>query len=130
MLNKQKYVSRNELMEETGISSSTIAKYLHDYGLGSSGILRERKDEIVEYIRNRVAQSRENSNMARLKGKLEYDRKTKPLHDWRCSIRGCNGWIVVRTGTQSEMEPWAAMLVRNGIEARASRNEYRKVVNA
>lgn len=124
MLNKQKYVSRNELMEETGISNSTIAKYLHDYGLGNEAIPRERKEEVCGYIRNRMAQARENSDAAKRKGKAEYDRKQKALHNWRVSIRGNQGWLVVRTGTRDKMEAWAALLVRNGIEARACENEH------
>ncbi len=124
MLNKQKYVSRNELMEETGISNSTIAKYLHDYGLGNEAIPRERKEEVCGYIRNRMAQARENSDAAKRKGKAEYDRKQKALHNWRVSIRGNSGWLVVRTGTRDKMESWAELLLRNGIEARACENEH------
>lgn len=134
MLNTQKYVSRNELMAETGVCNTTISKYMRDYGIGNKVIPRERKQEIVDYIKNRVRQARENSNSARRKGKVEYDKKLmvqkKQRCDWRVSIRGSYGWIVVRVGTQDEMEPWAEMLMRNGIEARASRNECRKVVNA
>lgn len=134
MLNTQKYVSRNELMAETGVCNPTISKYMRDYGIGNKVIPRERKQEIVDYIKNRVRQARENSNSARRKGKVEYDKKLmvqkKQRCDWRVSIRGSYGWIVVRVGTQDEMEPWAEMLMRNGIEARASRNECRKVVNA
>lgn len=134
MLNTQKYVSRNELMAETGVCNATISKYMRDYGIGNKVIPRERKQEIVDYIKNRVRQARENSNSARRKGKVEYDKKLmvqkKQRCDWRVSIRGSYGWIVVRVGTQDEMEPWAEMLMRNGIEARASRNECRKVVNA
>ena len=134
MLNTQKYVSRNELMAETGICNTTISKYMRDYGIGNKVIPRERKQEIVDYIKNRVRQARENSNSARRKGKVEYDKKSmiqkKRRCDWRVSILGSYGWIVVRVGTQDEMEPWAEMLMRNGIEARASRNECRKVVNS
>lgn len=134
MLNTQKYVSRNELMAETGVCNTTISKYMRDYGIGNKVIPRERKQEIVDCIKNRVRQARENSNSARRKGKVEYDKKLmvqkKQRCDWRVSIRGSYGWIVVRVGTQDEMEPWAEMLMRNGIEARASRNECRKVVNA
>lgn len=134
MLNTQKYVSRNELMAETGVCNATISKYMRDYGIGNKVIPRERKQEIVDYIKNRVRQARENSNSARRKGKVEYDKKLmvqkKQRCDWRVSIRGSYGWIVVRVGTQDEMEPWAEMLMRNGIEARASRNECRKVVNS
>lgn len=133
MLNTQKYVSRNELMAETGICNTTITKYMRDYGIGNKVIPREKKQEIVDYINERVRQARENSNSARRKGKVEYDKKLmiqkKQRCDWRVSIRGSYGWIVVRVGTQDEMEPWAEMLMRNGIEARASRNECRKVVN-
>lgn len=134
MLNTQKYVSRNELMAETGVCNTTISKYMRDYGIGNKVIPRERKQEIVDYIKNRVRQARENSNSARRKGKVEYDKKLmvqkKQRCDWRVSIRGSYGWIVVRVGTQDEMEPLAEMLMRNGIEARASRNECRKVVNS
>lgn len=49
--------------------------------------------------------------------------KSQPCN-WRVSILGNRGWIVVRTGTREEMEPWAALLMLNGIEARARRNEY------
>lgn len=134
MLNTQKYVSRNELMAETGICNTTVTKYMRDYGIGNKVIPREKKQEIVDYINERVRQARENSNSARRKGKVEYDKKLmiqkKQRCDWRVSIRGSYGWIVVRVGTQDEMEPWAEMLMRNGIEARASRNECRKVVNS
>lgn len=128
MLNTQKYVSRNELMAETGVCNTTISKYMRDYGIGNKVIPRERKQEIVDYIKNRVRQARENSNSARRKGKVEYDKKLmvqkKQRCDWRVSIRGSYGWIVVRVGTQDEMEPWAEMLMRNGIEARACENEH------
>lgn len=133
MLNTQKYVSRNELMAETGVCNTTISKYMRDYGIGNKVIPRERKQEIVDYIKNRVRQARENSNSARRKGKVEYDKKLmvqkKQRCDWRVSIRGSYGWIVVRVGTQNEMEPWAEMLMRNGIEARASRNECRSTLD-
>lgn len=134
MLDMNKFVSRQELMQETGICNTTISKYLRDLGMYHRGIPKEKKQEIVDYINERVRQARENSNRARLKGKSVYDRKLSvrrnTLCDWRVSIRGSYGWIVVRVGTQDEMEPWAEMLMRNGIEARASRNEWRKVVNS
>lgn len=129
MLDMNKFVSRQELMQETGICNTTISKYLRDLGMYHRGIPKEKKQEIVDYINERVRQARENSNRARLKGKSVYDRKHSVRrdnpYDWRVSIRGSCGWIVVRTGTQDEMEPWAEMLMRNGIEARASRNEWR-----
>lgn len=129
MLDMNKFVSRQELMQETGICNTTISKYLRDLGMYHRGIPKEKKQEIVDYINERVRQARENSNRARLKGKSVYDRKLSVRRntpcDWRVSILGCNGWIVVRVGTQDEMEPWAEMLMRNGIEARASRNEWR-----
>jgi hypothetical protein len=63
--------------------------------------------------------------------KLKYTENTLCIiNNKEYSIRGSYGWIVVRVGTQDEMEPWAEMLMRNGIEARASRNECRKVVNS
>lgn len=46
MLDTVKYVSRGELMAETGVCNTTIAKYLHDYGLGNEAIPRERKEEV------------------------------------------------------------------------------------
>ena len=126
MLDMNKFVSRQELMQETGICNTTISKYLRDLGMYHRGIPKEKKQEIVDYINERVRQARENSNRARLKGKSVYDRKLSVRRntpcDWRVSIRGSYGWIVVRVGTQDEMEPWAEMLMRNGIEARASRN--------
>ena len=129
MLDMNKFVSRQELMQETGICNTTISKYLLDLGMYHRGIPKEKKQEIVDYINERVRQARENSNRARLKGKSVYDRKLSVRRntpcDWRVSIRGNYGWIVVRVGTQEEMEPWAEMLMRNGIEARASRNEWR-----
>lgn len=129
MLDMNKFVSRQELMQETGICNTTISKYLRDLGMYHRGIPKEKKQEIVDYINERVRQARENSNKARRKGKVEYDKKfivhKNARYDWRVSIRGSYGWIVVRTGTQDEMEPWAEMLMRNGIEARASRNEWR-----
>ena len=129
MLDMNKFVSRQELMQETGICNTTISKYLRDLGMYHRGIPKEKKQEIVDYINERVRQARENSNRARLKGKSVYDRKFSVRRntpcDWRVSIRGSYGWIVVRVGTQAEMEPWAEMLMRNGIEARASRNEWR-----
>ena len=129
MLDMNKFVSRQELMQETGICNTTISKYLRDLGMYHRGIPKEKKQEIVDYINERVRQARENSNRARLKGKSVYDRKLSVRRntpcDWRVSIRGNYGWIVVRVGTQEEMEPWAEMLMRNGIEARASRNEWR-----
>jgi transcriptional antiterminator len=134
MLDMNKFVSRQELMQETGICNTTISKYLRDLGMYHRSIPKEKKQEIVDYINERVRQARENSNAARRKGKSVYDRKISVRRntpcDWRVSIRGSYGWIVVRVGTQDEMEPWAEMLMRNGIEARASRNECRKVVNS
>lgn len=128
MLNTERFVTRQELMQETGICNTTISKYLRDLGMYHRGIPKEKKQEIVDYINKRVRQARENSNRARLKGKAVYDRKLSVRRntpcDWRVSILGCSGWIVVRVGTQAEMEPWAEMLMRNGIEARASRNEW------
>ena len=114
MIDKTQCVTRQELMQETGLCNTTITKYMRD---------------VLDYINRRLKQARENSNNARRKGKSVYDKKLavhkNARYDWRVSIRGSYGWIVVRVGTQDEMEPWAEMLMRNGIEARASRNEWR-----
>ncbi|MBQ1778704.1 MAG: hypothetical protein IIZ93_11150, partial [Acidaminococcaceae bacterium] len=75
MLDMNKFVSRQELMQETGICNTTISKYLLDLGMYHRGIPKEKKQEIVDYINERVRQARENSNRARLKGKSVYDRK-------------------------------------------------------
>lgn len=134
MIDKNQCVTRQELMQETGLCNTTITKYMRDYGLPHKGIPKEQKQDVLDYINRRLKQARENSNNARRKGKVEYDKKLvvhkNARYDWRVSIRGSYGWIVVRVGTQDEMEPWAEMLMRNGVEARASRNEWRKVVNS
>ena len=132
MLDMNKFVSRQELMQETGLCNTTITKYMKDYGLPHKGIPKEQKQDVLDYINRRLKQARENSNNARRKGKVVYDKKLavqkNARYDWRVSIRGSYGWIVVRVGTQDEMEPWAALLIKNGFEAKASKNEYRSKV--
>lgn len=120
-----KYVSRKELMEATGIGgNSTISNYLREYGCANRPIPRERKDEIVEYIKERYKKGKVASQEALVRGRGVLKEK-RQLCDWRVSLQGKSGWIVVRTGTRDEMEPWAALLVKNGIKARASRNNYK-----
>jgi len=54
-------------------------------------------------------------------------KKSKPC-DWRVSMLGKKGWLVVRCGTQCEMEAWARMLRDNGFVAEAAENMYRSEV--
>lgn len=49
--------------------------------------------------------------------------KSKPC-DWRVSMLGRKGWLVVRCGTQEEMVAWARMLCDNGFTAEAVQNRY------
>ena len=129
MLDMNKFVSRQELMQETGICNTTISKYLRDLGMYHRGIPKEKKQEIVDYINERVRQARENSNRARLKGKSVYDRKLSVRRNtpcnWRVVLLGEKGWLVIRTGTQEEMAAWARMLRDNGFVAEAAENKYR-----
>lgn len=53
--------------------------------------------------------------------------ESKPC-DWRVSMLGSKGWLVVRCGTQEEMEAWARMLRENGFTAEAAQNAYRAEV--
>ena len=127
LFDEAEYVSRKELMAETGIANATIAKYLQDLGLHGKPVPREKKQELIEYIKQRVSKSKKLSAEALARGRqtiLNGRRFEDAPHDWRVSIRGSYGWIVVRTGTREEMEPWAEMLMRNGIEARASKNRH------
>ena len=48
MLDMDKFVSRQELMQETGICNTTISKYLRDLGMYHRSIPKEKKQEIVD----------------------------------------------------------------------------------
>ena len=122
MLDRTKNVSRNELAKETGVNCCTVTKYLHEYGIGNTAIPRERKQELVDYIRHRFENARNASNKNVTKAQ---EAAKKLICDWRVSLLGNSGWIVVRCGTKEEMEAWAGLLNENGIRAQARRNKCR-----
>ena len=125
MLDCTKNVSRNELAKDAGVNCGTVTKYLHEYGIGNKAIPRERKQELAEYIRRRFENARKASNENLPKGRIV---AKKLICNWRVSLWGNSGWIVVRCGTREEMEAWAMMLNENGIRAQARRNEFRRAL--
>ena len=149
-LRGQNRVKLKEIAEAAGCCTMTVSNYLKLAGWPKT-IPRWRFEEAVAFIRQGQLLARENLRMSgkkHIQEALKKRRKkpsaasktaavpktdvekSKPAVEksrpcnWRVSILGNRGWIVVRTGTREEMEPWAALLMLNGIEARASRNEY------
>lgn len=120
MIDREMFVSREELMNETGLSNGTVAKYLAAFGYKRKPVPREKKDEVVGNLRKMFDEARRVPNAALVKGQRE-----DGVWDWRVSLQGGLGWIVIRTGTEEDMKAWADLLVKNGIKARAVRNEYK-----
>lgn len=129
LLGSDRYVSRQELMDETGVCNAKLAKCVRNLGLYNRPIPRERKPEIVEYIKRCIKTPEE--SLVRTPKTAVHRKKTQKqaVHDWRVSLLGTSGWIVVRCGTKEDMTAWAELLQREGIEARASVNSYGSIEN-
>lgn len=90
-------------------------------------VLAEREEQRKAMDMSRADRQREyqmayyRRKKAREKAAVE---KSCPC-DWRVSMLGKKGWLVVRCGTQDEMEAWARMLRDNGFTAEAAQNAYR-----
>lgn len=125
---KKGWLSANFLAVRAGVSASTMSRFLHSAGYrGYMPVPEDKADEVLaefgEWKRGRKAtRERPETLVRRSSRKVRGKAAAEKPCDWRVSIRGCNGWLVVRTGTRDEMEPWADLLLRNGIEARASQN--------
>ena len=124
-----------EIAEKAGCGHETARRILRNAGWARY-IPRERLEDALADIREareaarklHSENGRKNIRAALKKrwGKSFPENKpsvrSKPC-DWRVSLHGNSGWLVVRCGTEEEMTAWADLLVKNGIEARAMKNE-------
>lgn len=124
---KKGWLSANFLAVRAGVSASTMSRFLHFAGYrGYMPVPEDKADEVLaafrEWKRGHKATRERPVTLVRRNPRKALGKAAEKPCDWRVSIRGCKGWLVVRTGTRDEMEPWADLLRRNGIEARASQN--------
>lgn len=143
-------LTMREIGEAAGCDKEFARYLLHKKGWPHE-IPPERLDEAVAVIkgylaekeeshRNAVAKEREAQRKwhqehrqkkaaSRASPKPGVEKSCPPLEeskpcDWRVSMLGRKGWLVVRCGTQEEMVAWARMLRDNGFTAEAAQNSY------
>lgn len=127
-------LTAREIGEAAGCSRDSAWYILHKKGWPSE-IPPERLHDAVSVIQAELSERAEAKRARADKGTWMRERKKptaspKPALeksnscDWRVSMLGRKGWLVVRCGTQEEMVAWARMLCDNGFTAEAVQNSY------
>ena len=140
------------LVTMTDIGSATgcngpAARYILNKAGWPRDIPADRLDEAVSVVKEALA-NRQKRHVDAVEKEREYKNRWRREHrkakkspsapektpvpskpcDWRVSMLGKKGWLVVRCGTQDEMEAWARMLRENGFVAEAAENMYKSEV--
>lgn len=108
------YVSRTEIAKKAGVGKTTIDRYFKRFG-----ITKVTKDQAADVIKLVKSERRKTIGLGRSSTRSD-------TWNWRVSILGRSGWIVVRVGEEVEMRAWADMLCREGFNAVARNNRYEK----
>lgn len=137
---KVKFIPKEELRIKAGVSNKTFCRYLKELGWCGYGIRipREKEEEILKQVEE-LAEKYEKSKWANLrktweektrrsKEKQRQRRLAERKCDWRLVLYGKRGWLVIRSGTKTEMQSWARTFQDNGFMAEARMNMYNEEV--
>lgn len=140
---KLNLASTNDIGNAAGCNGPA-ARYILNKAGWPRDIPADRLDEAVSVVKETLA-DRQKKHVDAVGKEREYKTRWRREHrkakkspsasektpvpskpcDWRVSMLGKKGWLVIRTGTQEEMAAWARMLRDNGFTAEASQNMYR-----